>query len=134
MADHVKGPPTGHRRSAGTIYGLKPFCCAVGRVRRRSANTSAVTYRWARPLFSTWPPRELVLGLVGAGFGITIVSEAATGAAYPGIVFRHIDEPDAVAAITAAWLQSANNPARKKFLASLRDYAKRDGADKSPVR
>jgi len=68
--------------------------------------------------------REAIFGLVGAGYGITTVSESAIGPSYPGVVFRRIDEPNATIKVTAAWLPDNTNPVRRKFLAMLRDYAK----------
>jgi DNA-binding transcriptional LysR family regulator len=132
--------PTGHVRASGT----SPICwhdLRAETILLRSWESAPSVYEYVSrhlplgtPIVQHLASRELVLGLVGAGFGITIVSEAATGAAYPGIAFRRIDEPDAIVTITAAWLGSADNPAQKKFLASLRDYAKRDSACKAPAR
>jgi DNA-binding transcriptional LysR family regulator len=71
--------------------------------------------------------RETVLAMVGAGFGVTLVSGASAGALYPGVVFRRIDEPDAAITVTAAWLAATDNPVQRKFIALLRDHAKRAG-------
>jgi DNA-binding transcriptional LysR family regulator len=68
--------------------------------------------------------REAIFGLVGAGYGITAVSESAIGSTYPGVVFRRVDEPNATIKVTAAWLPDNTNPVRRKFLAMLRDYAR----------
>jgi DNA-binding transcriptional LysR family regulator len=81
------------------------------------------------PIVQHMISRETLLGLVGAGFGVTVVSKAATGAAYPGVVFRPVKEANATITLTAAWLASADNPAQRKFLAVLRDHAKRVGAE-----
>lgn len=67
--------------------------------------------------------RENLLGLVRAGFGVTIVAEPATAARYPGVVFRPIAEPDAGLAIKAAWLPRNDNPVLRRFLALLRQHA-----------
>ena len=64
--------------------------------------------------------RENLLGLVRAGFGITLVAEPTTMARYPGVAFRRIAEPDAVLPITAAWLPGNANPVRQRFLSFLR--------------
>jgi len=71
--------------------------------------------------------REVLLGLVGLGFGMTVLSETATGARYPGVAFRPIDEPDARVPVTAVWLPDNDNPVRGRFIAMLRDHLKADG-------
>jgi DNA-binding transcriptional LysR family regulator len=76
--------------------------------------------------------REAIFGLVGAGYGITAVSESAIGPSYPGVVFRRVDEPNATIKVTAAWLSDNTNPVRQKFLAMLRDYAKGLGITPPP--
>lgn len=67
--------------------------------------------------------RENLLGLVRAGFGVTIVAEPATAARYPGVVFRPIAEADAFLPIRAAWLPQNDNPVLRRFLAILRQHA-----------
>jgi DNA-binding transcriptional LysR family regulator len=69
--------------------------------------------------------REAVLAMVSAGFGVTLVSSASAGALYPGVVFRQLDERDATITVTAAWLARTDNPVQRKFIALLRDHAKR---------
>ncbi|OWJ63733.1 LysR family transcriptional regulator [Inquilinus limosus] len=64
--------------------------------------------------------RENILGLVGAGFGITFVPESQTAAAYPGVVFRPIAGDEALLSISAAWLAVNDNPALRRFLSVLR--------------
>lgn len=66
--------------------------------------------------------RENLLGLVRAGFGVSVVAEPATAARYPGIVFRPILEPDAVLPIKAAWLPRNDNPVLRRFLSLLRRH------------
>ncbi|MGK9235745.1 LysR family transcriptional regulator [Inquilinus limosus] len=64
--------------------------------------------------------RENVLGLVGAGYGVTIVPETLTGLAYPGVVFRPITDEGALLPISAAWLAANDNPALRRFIGLLR--------------
>lgn len=64
--------------------------------------------------------RENLLGLVAAGFGITVVAAPATGASYPGVEFRPIAEPDAFLPIRAAWLPRNDNPVLRRFVSFLR--------------
>jgi DNA-binding transcriptional LysR family regulator len=60
--------------------------------------------------------RDTVMGMVAAGDGITITSEAATCVTMPGIVFKKIaDEPEPVR-FTAVWLPQNRSPALRNFL------------------
>ena len=63
--------------------------------------------------------RENLLGLVRAGFGITLVAEPATAVRYPGVAFRRIAEADAILPITAAWLPDNENPVLQRFVSFL---------------
>jgi len=65
--------------------------------------------------------REVLLGLVGLGFGATVMGASATGASYPDVVFRPIAEPNASVPVTAAWLVGNDNPLRGRLIAALRD-------------
>lgn len=71
--------------------------------------------------------REVLLGLVGLGFGLTVLGESAVGAHHPGVVFRRIAEQDAFVPVTAAWLTDNDNPVRHRFVAVLRDQLKAQG-------
>ncbi|MGK9166678.1 LysR family transcriptional regulator [Inquilinus limosus] len=64
--------------------------------------------------------RENVLGLVGAGYGVTIVPETLVGLNFPGVVFRPITGEGALLPISAAWLGNNDNPALRRFLSLLR--------------
>lgn len=99
----------------------------------RTWETGAVLYtflagRIARdrylPADQHFVSREVLLGLVGLGFGMTVLGETATGARYPGVAFRPIAEPDAFVPVTAAWLADNDNPVRGRFVAMLRDRLK----------
>jgi len=102
----------------------------------RTWETGAVLYtflagRIARdrylPADQHYVSREVLLGLVGLGFGMTVLGESAVGARYPGVVFRPIAEPDAFVPVTAAWLADNDNPVRGRFVAMLRDRLKAQG-------
>ncbi|MGF6227855.1 DNA-binding transcriptional LysR family regulator [Inquilinus ginsengisoli] len=69
--------------------------------------------------------RDNILGLVGAGFGITIVPETLVELAYPGVAFRPIVGEGALLPISAAWLRSNDNPALRRFVRLLRSLAER---------
>lgn len=64
--------------------------------------------------------RENILGLVGAGYGVTIVPETLTTQSYPGVVFRPIIGEGALLPISAAWLAANDNPALHRFIRLLR--------------
>lgn len=71
--------------------------------------------------------RECLLGLVGAGYGLTIVAESATGTAVPGVVYRPVSDEDATMSVRMAWLPGNENPALGRFLSHARRVARRPG-------
>jgi len=68
--------------------------------------------------------RENLIGLVAAGFGLTVVPASATGITHSGVVFRPIRDDSATIAVTAAWLPENPNPALRRFLSLARDMAR----------
>lgn len=62
-----------------------------------------------------------LLALVGAGWGILLALEGATGAAYPGVVFREVHDVQAPVRLNfrACWRPSNGNPALRPFLDML---------------
>lgn len=72
--------------------------------------------------------RESLLGLVGAGFALTVVSEAATGVAVPGVVYRPVLDGDASVSVRMAWLPDNENPALGRFLSHARRVARHGSA------
>lgn len=69
--------------------------------------------------------REGLLGLVAAGYGVAVVSEATCGVAYPGVVFRRIREKDSSLPVRMAWVAENDNPAMRRFLSHVRMTLKR---------
>lgn len=69
--------------------------------------------------------RESLLGLVSAGYGLTVVSGSATALAIPGVVFRPVSDEDAVVAVRMAWMNDNENPALGRFLSHARRAARR---------
>lgn len=65
--------------------------------------------------------RETLMHLVALGFGISLVSEAATATRYPGVVFR----PLAMDRLpySAVWLPGNDNPALRRFLSLARSMS-----------
>lgn len=67
--------------------------------------------------------RESLLVLVGLGFGVTVVSEAATGVCYPGVAFRWLEREEDLLPFHAAWSDENDNPALRRFLSLMRAMA-----------
>jgi DNA-binding transcriptional LysR family regulator len=66
--------------------------------------------------------REGMFNLVGAGLGLAVLAESASGATYPGVVFRPVGDARGPTLIEAAayWDPKRDNPALRRFLAQLR--------------
>lgn len=75
--------------------------------------------------------REGMFNLVGTGLGVAVLAESASGASYPGVVFRPVGDEAGPTMVEAAayWDPRRDNPALRRFLALLRatqDSAFRD--------
>lgn len=68
--------------------------------------------------------RESLLVLVGLGFGLTVVSEAATGATYPGVTFRFLEREEDFLPFHVVWSEENDNPALRRFLSLMRAMAR----------
>jgi DNA-binding transcriptional LysR family regulator len=66
--------------------------------------------------------REGMFNLVGAGLGVAVLAESASGASYPGVVFRPVGNGAGPTMVEAAayWDPKRDNPALRRFLAQLR--------------
>jgi DNA-binding transcriptional LysR family regulator len=66
--------------------------------------------------------REAMFNLVGTGLGIAVLAESASGASYPGVVFRPVGDETGPTMVEAAayWDPKRDNPALRRFLAQLR--------------
>ncbi|QAY95227.1 LysR family transcriptional regulator [Methylovirgula ligni] len=66
---------------------------------------------------------DRLLTLVGAGWGILLALEGATGAAYPGVTYREVHDTNGPArlAFRAYWRQANGNPSLAPFLDILRE-------------
>lgn len=69
--------------------------------------------------------RESLLGLVSAGYGLTVVSESATALVVPGVVYRPVVDQNAAVSVRMAWLNGNENPALGRFLSHARRVARR---------
>lgn len=73
---------------------------------------------------------ESIFSLVGAGLGVAVLAESASGASYPGVVFRPVGDETGPSIVEAAayWDPQRDNPALRRFLAQLRTIQRsRDG-------
>lgn len=68
--------------------------------------------------------RETLIVLVGLGFGLTVVSEAATGVTYPGVTYRFFDRDEDLLPFYAVWSKGNDNPALRRFLSLMRAMAR----------
>jgi DNA-binding transcriptional LysR family regulator len=73
---------------------------------------------WSQPRIQRFDvERDTLMSMVAQGYGITLTSEAAARASFPGVVFRTIlDEPEPII-FTAVWLPHNRNPALLTILA-----------------
>lgn len=76
--------------------------------------------------------RETLLVLVGLGFGLTVVSEAATGVTYPGVTYRFFKRDEDLLPFYAVWSKGNDNPALRRFLSLMRAMARGGALPSSP--
>jgi DNA-binding transcriptional LysR family regulator len=67
--------------------------------------------------------RETIKSLVGAGFGVSLICEAAIGASYAGVVYRDVQDGNGPSRISYAayWQRNNDNPALAHFLKLLEE-------------
>lgn len=70
--------------------------------------------------------RDILLSLVAVGWGLTLTSEATTGAQIPGIVYRPIASE--VLPFSAIWSPKNDNPACRRLLSLARSMARTNKA------
>ncbi|WP_211115405.1 hypothetical protein [Nitrospirillum amazonense] len=66
--------------------------------------------------------RDNLMKLVTLGRGVTLTSEATTGVAFPGIVYRPI--ADETLPFSAVWSPRNDNPAFRRLLSMARTFSK----------
>ncbi|PKU22978.1 LysR family transcriptional regulator [Telmatospirillum siberiense] len=66
---------------------------------------------------------DRLMGLVGAGFGICLILEGATGARYEGVAYREVHDQDGPTRFNFAayWRETNSNPTLQPFLDLLRE-------------
>jgi DNA-binding transcriptional LysR family regulator len=67
--------------------------------------------------------KQSVLGLVGAGFGITLVTQAQAHVRIPGVVFRHILEDNANVEVQLVWVPENEEAAVGRFVTFMREMS-----------
>jgi len=67
--------------------------------------------------------KQSVLGLVGAGFGITLVTQAQAHVRIPGVVFRHILEENAEVEVQLAWVPENEDATVGRFVSFMREMS-----------
>lgn len=65
--------------------------------------------------------KQSVFALISAGFGITLAAAGQSEVAFPGVVFKSIDERDASIQIALVWLPELEDATVGRFVAFLRD-------------
>ncbi|MCK1568809.1 LysR family transcriptional regulator [Bradyrhizobium sp. 173] len=66
---------------------------------------------------------DRLLTLVGAGWGMLLALEGATGATYPGVTFREVHDAEGPTRLSfrACWREANGNPSLRPFLDLLRE-------------
>jgi DNA-binding transcriptional LysR family regulator len=67
--------------------------------------------------------KQSILGLVGAGFGITLVTRAQAHVKVPGVIFRRILEDDADLEVHLAWVPENEDVVVGRFIAFMRELS-----------
>ncbi len=68
--------------------------------------------------------KQSVLGLVAAGFGITLVTEAQTHVKVPNVVYRPILEKNALVEVALVWVPENEDAVVGRFIAFMRQLAR----------
>jgi DNA-binding transcriptional LysR family regulator len=71
--------------------------------------------------------KQSVLGLVAAGFGITLVTEAQAHVKVPGVIYRSIYEKNAIIHVVLAWLPENESAVVGRFVSFMRQFARTKG-------
>lgn len=68
--------------------------------------------------------KQTILGLVGAGYGISFVSDSNLEATTPGVVLKPIDEENAWLDFDLVWPPEIEDPLVGRFIAFMRDESR----------
>jgi DNA-binding transcriptional LysR family regulator len=68
--------------------------------------------------------KQSVLGLVRAGFGITLATMSQSEVAFPGVIYKLVGEENAWVQVELAWIPDMENAVVGRFIAFMRDEAR----------
>jgi DNA-binding transcriptional LysR family regulator len=68
--------------------------------------------------------KQSVLGLVRAGFGITLATMSQSEVAFPGVIYKPISEENAWVQVELVWIPDMENAVVGRFVAFMRDEAR----------
>lgn len=71
--------------------------------------------------------KQSVLGLVAAGFGVTLVTEAQAHVKVPNVIYRSICEKNALIHVVLAWVPENESAVVGRFVSFMRQFAKSGG-------
>ena len=78
--------------------------------------------------FSAHPAsKQSILGLVAAGFGVTLATAGQSEVIFPGVVYRPIDETNAWLQVELTWFPEAEDATVGRFIAFMRDEGRSRG-------
>lgn len=129
------------------IYAAFPKGHALARRRQLSwdllRNETLLVQGWddsqtARELYSSFlgsgahyvthaASKQSVLGLVASGFGITLVTEAQAHVKVPGVVYRSINEKNAMIQVVLVWASESENAVVGRFVSFMRQFTRARG-------
>jgi DNA-binding transcriptional LysR family regulator len=67
--------------------------------------------------------KQSVLGLVGAGYGITLVTQSQAQVRIPGVMFRHIREENAEVEVQLTWVPENEEATVGRFISFMREMS-----------
>ncbi len=67
--------------------------------------------------------KQSILGLVGAGYGITIVTQSQAQVRIPGVMFRHIREENAEVEVQLTWVPENEEATVGRFVSFMREMS-----------
>jgi DNA-binding transcriptional LysR family regulator len=68
--------------------------------------------------------KQTILALVGAGFGVTLVTQSQSEVRMPGVVYRPLSEDNAWVEVELAWVPQNEEAVVGRFVAFMRDEAR----------
>jgi Transcriptional regulator len=68
--------------------------------------------------------KQSIMALVGAGFGVTLVTESQAEVRFPGVVYKKIDERNAQIEVDLVWVPENKEAVVGRFVAFMRDEAR----------